>query len=525
MSWDKFRGLFLGAMVGLLYAMAPAEAQFQQDSDQIYIPPQAVEPAGTLGKETCGMAGADSCGLPDERVGCSAKERGCCDEEKKAELEKKAAGAYQGLYFLNDFRYLEDPCYDEYHLGEELKRLEVGQHTKVDVGGEYRLRLHIENNMRGLGLTGRDDEFLLRRLRLYTNVEMSPWFRLYGEMLDARSDFEDFAPRPIEENEFELQNLFAEVRLFENEHGTFSARIGRQELLYGAQRLVSPLDWANTRRTFQGAKFLWQGDHWSIDGFWVEPVLLDTQELDATDENSDFFGIYSTRKIADGETLDLYWLALHDDRANFPDANRFGYHTIGARWKGSREGVLFEFEGAYQFGDFDEISHAAGFFTLGLGHKFDKLSGDPTLWFYYDWASGDELIGNGFNQFFPLAHKWLGLMDFFGRNNIEDFNLLLTTQLHERVKLLTWLHVFYLQRADDVPYTVVNTPIVPVAGGSEHLGQELDMILSVKISDRSDILFGYSHFFSGDWYRTNPVQSTRFSDDADFFYTQCSVRF
>jgi hypothetical protein len=36
--------------------------------------------------------------------------------------------------------------------------------------------------------------------------------------------------------------------------------VGRQELLYGAQRLISPLDWANTRRTFEGGKLIWQGE-------------------------------------------------------------------------------------------------------------------------------------------------------------------------------------------------------------------------------------------------------------------------
>jgi hypothetical protein len=33
-------------------------------------------------------------------------------------------------------------------------------------------------------------------------------------------------------------------------------RVGRQELLYGSQRLISTLDWANTRRTFQGENLL-----------------------------------------------------------------------------------------------------------------------------------------------------------------------------------------------------------------------------------------------------------------------------
>ena len=31
---------------------------------------------------------------------------------------------------------------------------------------------------------------------------------------------------------------------------TVTLRGGRQDLLFGAQRLIGPLDWSNTRRTF-----------------------------------------------------------------------------------------------------------------------------------------------------------------------------------------------------------------------------------------------------------------------------------
>jgi hypothetical protein len=88
-----------------------------------------------------------------------------------------------------------------------------------------------------------------------------------------------------------------------------------------------------------------------------------------------------------------------------------------------------------------------------------------------------------------------------------------------------WWHIFFLEDTDDVPYTVIGRPTVPVAGGDRYLGQELDFTLAYQITPRSDILFGYSHFFTGDWYRTNPVAANGFQGDADFFYTQFSVRF
>jgi hypothetical protein len=67
-------------------------------------------------------------------------------------------------------------------------------------------------------------------------------------------------------------------------------------------------------------------------------------------------------------------------------------------------------------------------------------------------------------------------------------------------------------------------PSVPTPGGSQYLGQELDLTAAWAISPRTHLLLGYSHFFAGDFYTTNPWPPP-FAGDADFFYTQLSVRF
>ena len=67
-------------------------------------------------------------------------------------------------------------------------------------------------------------------------------------------------------------------------------------------------------------------------------------------------------------------------------------------------------------------------------------------------------------------------------------------------------------------------PEVATPGGSNQLGQELDLTASFSLSPRSDLLLGYSHFFSGAFYDTNP-SNIPYNGDADFFYTQFSVRF
>jgi hypothetical protein len=458
----------------------------------------------------------------------SAGDPSKCTPKKMAELKKAAATAYKDPFYDNSFKYLNDPCYDDWHLGENLKQLHPFSccNNTLDLGGQYRLRFQDEINMRGLGLTGLDDQFLLKRLRLYGNWVYDDWLRVYGEYLDASSDFEDLPPRPIEENRSEIQNLFVDLRLLDGDKGDWWGRVGRQELLYGSQRLISPLDWANTRRTFDGAKIYYRGEDWNLDGFWVRPLAFDPEQLDSPDGTQEFYGLFATYKGVPNHIYDLYWLGYNDYDAPYAAAKSFKFQTAGVHVLQDKCPWMYDLEGGYQFGPFGDQSHNAGFFTLGGGRKIQNFmsSWKPNLWLYYDWASGSDTIGNGFNHLFPLGHKYLGFMDFFARTNIQDLNILYDFTPAERWKCLVWWHCFWLQNSNDVPYRINETPFVTTPGGNPYLGNELDLLATWNMTDRMSWLFGYSHFFTGEWYRTNPTPPP-FTGDADFVYVQFQVNF
>jgi len=460
-------------------------------------------------------------------------------EQPKPEKHKPAPAPYKGVYYDNDFSYLKDTPCCKWHLTDHLKQIPLARCFTLDVGGEYRLRHHKEDNFRGPGsaLNGLSDEFLLQRTRLYGDLKVGQWARAYVEAIDATSAYEMFAARAIEENRFDALNLFGDLLLYDNcGGGKFWGRVGRQELLYGAERLISPLDWSNTRRTFDGAKLFWRGEDWNVDGFWTRPVPFgqhvgNDHEFDHPDQSQEFMGLYSSYKGRKDHTYDFYYLRLaeYDAPASAANPADFDANLFGARWLGKRCGWLWELEGGYQFGDFGAGDLSAGFFTVGTGREFVCARMKPTLWVYYDWASGDDdpndADRNTFNQLFPLGHKYLGFMDLVGRQNVRAFNMLFTAQPTKKTKLLLWYYVFHLDDARDALYNAGGAPIrlSPAGVAGTDVGQEIDVTLQWNFHPRADVLFGYSHFYAGDFVKaTNPAGVT---GDADFYYGQFSFRF
>ncbi len=438
---------------------------------------------------------------------------------------------YKPVFYDNDFSYIQGHDGDEQYLGDALKRRDLADTgVVVDAGGEYRVRHHDEH------ILNRTNDYLLHRTRIYTNVEFGGWFRAYAEGIDAVSNYEDAPPRGIDENRFDALNLFGEAVIWDAPGGELSFRAGRQEMLLGAQRLISPLDWSNTRRTFDGFRGTWKGTDWNIDGFWTRPVPfgqhvaggVTDHNFDSPDQSREFLGLYASSKKWQNHKIDLYFLRLEEYDAA---VTRFDYNTFGARWAGSSDAWLWEVEGGYQFGDFLPTgaagqSHEAGFYTLGAGRKLD-LPWNPVVWAFYDWASGDrdptDTNHETFNHLFPLGHKYLGFMDLVGRQNIEDLNMRVAASPHEKVKLLLWFHIFKLQQARDSLYNVGGAPILTDATGASggNVGQELDLMVKYIFSPQSDLVFGYSHLYSGDFI-INQLGGRR---GEDFYYGQFSVKF
>jgi len=492
-----------------------------------------VQYASELIQTSCTCAGGEHCNGCVDSGDSDVPTCKCASCKKKKKKPNPCAKSHKPLFYNNDFSYLNDPSYKGKCLGDCMKLNSVGACGRwgtMDMGGQLRVRYHHEQGM-GQDLAGvgtrrfenTNHDFALTRLRLYTNWKVNDQVRFYfeGILADASDDGGTYKPRGIDRNYGYFLNLFVDLKLTDN----LTVRIGRQELLYGVQRLVSPLDWANTRRTFEGVRSIWKNGDWQIDTFLTNLVPVVSNDLDEADYDQTFYGSYVTYSGWENAGMDVYYLG-YDNENTAPAApgSDFSLHTLGLRLHGSVDSWLWEFEGGPQFGRQSGLgrNHSAGFATAGIGRKMADRSWKPTLWFYYDYASGDDGSGNGsyngFNQLFPLAHKYFGFIDAVQRSNVEAPNALLTMSPSKKIQFLAWYWHFMANQA--------GTAVPGIGGGpassyqnttSKDLGDELDLICKYVVGPRSNCLVGYSHFWRGNKI-TAPV-------DADFVYVQWTSNF
>jgi hypothetical protein len=447
--------------------------------------------------------------------------------EKRPQQPYSAISFMMPSFFEADFRYLDKPDNTQHHWTDWVKRLHPCPDWMLTFGGEERVRYMNEVSRQ---LSGLNNEYTLLRSRVFADLWYRDRLRLYAEFLDAQSFNEELPPLTIDEDRADMLNFFFDVKVGEVRDRPVYFRGGRQELLYGSQRLISPPDWANTRRTFNGVKLFRAGEKLDADLFWVQPVIPDPSNFDSVDNDQNFAGAWFTYKPRRGTTLDLYYLFLDQarhvaqGRGGVPGA--FNVSTVGARYAGDYEQVLWDFEGMYQFGDWSNQTISAGAYTTSVGYQFAKAPMNPQFWVAYDWAAGDHNPGRTgthgtFNQLFPFGHYYLGYLDLVGRQNISDFNMQFVFFPAKWVTGLVQYHNFRLDSSKDALFNAFGAPIRrdPTGRAGGDVGEEIDFYVNFHLTQNQDVLVGYSKLFAGEF-----IKRTGSPLSPELFYFQYSFR-
>lgn len=450
-------------------------------------------------------------------------------------------GPYKPLYFDNDYSYKKDPNH-EYIFGEELKDMQfpVGdQCFTVSTGGEVRHRyMNEDNRLRPGGPI--DVDYNLWRWRHFVDVKAGKYVRAYVEGIHADSFGNEAPDQLIDVNRWDIQNAFLDIQFLEDDYGTHNLRVGRQEMLFGRQRLVSPLDWANTRRNFEGLRYWHKGENHRLDLFSVNPVntatlyntiAVNDNRFDRRVSAVNFSGAYFTYSGFENTSIEPYWFYLdtRDDIPSRPDGARHLFGTRIAHLRPVSEcGEVvrtwdFDAEGGFQVGKDNGQDVDAGFLTAVVGHTWNKAMWTPRVSGLFYYGSGDksptDTQNNTFNTLWPLGHAYWAISDNVAGQNLYDYSLRVDVKPTKKTGAVADMHWFELASAGDRAYNLAGAP-VGTPGNGRNLGQAFDLYGYYAFNPNFDISAGYSLF----WYGTF-IDKTAPRGDAEQLYIQTSFRY
>jgi len=354
-------------------------------------------------------------------------------------LPNLSAQSYKLMRFEEDYSNLADSIRHGY---ERLKYSPLTSDGKVwlSIGGEARAEYVDFNNEDWGRLQLGHNNFLLQRYNLHADVHFGKRLRLFTQFRSALQHGRKNGSRPIDEDQLNVQNLFIDGTILQQNDRSLLIRLGRQELDYGSGRLISVGEGPNARRYFTGAKVAYNTNKVSLEAFammadTIRPGIFDNKPS----KQINLWGAYSKIILPQQANIDLYYIGIHRDQSTFEEGTAKELrHTIGTRlWKYGG-GFIYNLEGAYQFGSFGKGKISAWTASVDIGYLFEDSALKPSVNLRNDYISGDNEAGDGdlqtFNPIYPKG-GYFGFSPQIGPVNLIDIHPYATLDLLAKLKL------------------------------------------------------------------------------------------
>jgi hypothetical protein len=474
---------------------------------------------------------------------------------------------FQG--FINEALRKDNPYMNQWDFGGSLRaRYEMKDNFAIPTPPGPPAHLDFRDH-------GADEDlsYFLEKLRFHIGYNDTWW----GAMVEGRSSLAQNDQRWAypnnpnvpgtvarqgngpESDTIDLQQAF--VTIGNHKEFPVSAKIGRQELSYGEERLVGAFAWNNIGRVFDAIKVRYQNEWFGADFFTSRPVIPVDGEFNESNDHDLFSGVYANSSKIPKNLLEAYFLARNsskeairaEESPQFPQPSARDIYTVGFRLKSLQSEIGnwdYTLESAYQFGNFQDrrlggdnaprLEHRAWMAVLQGGYTFADTWATPRLGFEYAYGSGDSNPNDGkhetFENLFPTNHKFYGYMDFVSLQNIHDVRGIFQLKPHPRLSVAIEGHGFWLADTHDNFYTAAGTPrggitTTPGTGYginptySSFVGTELDVIAGYAVTKFAQLEAGYGHFFVGRYIDQSLSNPAFGSADANYIYVQATINF
>ncbi len=377
-----------------------------------------------------------------------------------------------------------------------LTLLNYTARAQFSLSGEIRPRTEFRNGFKSLNTNLTHPAFFIeQRSRLN--------FDFRNEKIEFRLTFQDIRiwgnTSQIYKTDPSLTNIFEAWGLYRTGAKT-AIKIGRQVLSYDNERFFGELDWAQQGRSHDVAKFIYKDS----TGFQLHTGAAFNQNItnEATKLSSTYYeGLnnYKTMQYLwvhkDWKNAKASLLVVNDGRQKADSTTAFR-QTFGVFIEKYLGAAKITAEAYYQTGK-NIASRNISASLASVSVSLPKIFSSPLLGLdYLSGTKANDTKDKAFDPSFGTNHKFYGHMDYFYVGNPHQQNGVTTglTDIYLQTKFAiskkTTLGAHFHQFFSPVSITNGTTEI------SNSLGQEIDLIGNINLTQDVNFKLGYSQFFS-----------------------------
>jgi Alginate export len=430
--------------------------------------------------------------------------------------------------YNDNFGYLKNDTISKKGL-DKLKNITLFKNVNISFGGEIREQYQYYENQNFGDIPSTftaNAKQIWQRVMAHTNIELGNKVRIFVQL---GSTFRFGNPNPltpeIDENQLSLHQAFIDY----NFHKNWTVRLGRQEISYGNNRLITFREGPNTRLTFDAAILKYHSKKRKWDIFALTPVISRKGVFDDQSFEDAVVGIYATEYVIPHKLLlDSYTIFFNSDRRKYNYvAGHESRETTGLRIYSENPIFNYEIEASYQNGKFNNQEISAFGINTDVNYKvFTKnnfilgLSGNYTSG---DKNQNDNQL-NTYNSIFSKPP--FGLVAPIGLSNIVSINPYLKINPSPKTYIFAGAYLLWRQSNQDGTYSLGTSAetrpnlTLLFASTKKDIGKLLVLESNFSINKHLTLGFDASYFLAG-----NYVKETGKGKDIVYVSTKIGYKF
>lgn len=394
----------------------------------------------------------------------------------------KAQFKFQSLRYNENYEYLKNDTTNNGYKKMKYLLFNKTSGSYLSQGGEVRYLYQYYMNEDWGDIPVEKYSSFYTRFLYHTDFHFSKYFRLFNQFNSTFATGRVTPNRSVDENQLDIQQLFFDVYPAKE----LTLRVGRQELLYGSQRLIAVREGPNNRQSYDAAKLVWKQKNIQLDAYYAHPVRVQQGLFD------DIFNkrekLWSTYivfgSVPKFHNIDLYYIGYYNQQKRYNSGiSEELRHSIGARIWHKSAAWNYDFEALYQFGTWGHQYINAYTASLDASYTFHKINTAPTIGIKTEIISGDKNKAdhqlNTFNPLFPRG-AYFGLAALIGPSNMFDFHPSFSLKPMQNIALNIDYDLFWRYSKNDGIYGPNVALLFNSNSKNRFIGHQLGMALEYE---------------------------------------------